>query len=240
MRTRVVVASLAIHATIFAAAAAPSPARSPVASPPSTAPAEADVTIDTLVSPDPPALLESPPSFPAGNGAAAHVSRAAVLTPHRVSEDVRPASRAAGSLAPPAQVAALAQTTDDEPRFTIAIGAASTAASVSAPAAGIASKNQDESPLPEEGVSSPARLVQGAAPPYPDGARRERIQADVPLEIVVSSAGVVEAARPLSHPGHGLDDAAVAAVQRYRFRPAAKDGHPVGVRMRWIMQFRLW
>jgi TonB family protein len=237
-RTLALLASVTLHATLFAAAVAPAGT-----APASSSRAEPDVTIDVLVSPEATsAIVESAPPFPDGNASPVRVSRAGLLARHRASDEERAGPRSAPLLAP----APSSAQADDEPRFTIAIGSNALAAPIeAAPGPAVskgeaASTDHDDAALPEEGVSSPARLALGAAPPYPERARLDRVEADVPLEIVVSQAGAVEAARPLAHAGYGLDAAATTAVRQYRFRPAMKDGHPVRVRMRWIMQFRLW
>jgi TonB family protein len=93
--------------------------------------------------------------------------------------------------------------------------------------------------LPEQSASTAARLARGAAPTYPTLARQEGIEADVPMELVVSARGAVESARVLGHVGFGLDEAALGAIRGYAFTPAIKDGRPTRVRMRWTMQFRL-
>ncbi len=91
----------------------------------------------------------------------------------------------------------------------------------------------------ESGVSSPARLRHGLPPSYPSDARADGVEADVPLEIVVNAAGAVVDARALRHAGHGLDEAALAAVRSYTFTPAQREGRSVRVRMRWVVQFRI-
>jgi len=91
----------------------------------------------------------------------------------------------------------------------------------------------------ESRVTARARLVASVPPLYPAAARRNEIEADVPLEIVVDAAGRVRSAAALDGVGVGLGEAARAAVARYRFSPALRDGRPVAVRMRWIVQFRL-
>jgi protein TonB len=93
--------------------------------------------------------------------------------------------------------------------------------------------------LPESRVTSRARLVFSVPPVYPDAARRNEIEADVPLEIVVDDGGRVTSAAALGTTGYGLDEAARAAVAQYRFSPALREGRAVRVRMRWIVQFRL-
>jgi TonB family protein len=93
--------------------------------------------------------------------------------------------------------------------------------------------------LAEGAVSVPARLLATAPLVYPPAARKAEIEVDLPLEIVVDRSGHVSAARGLTRAGFGLDEAAVEAIQGYRFSPALRGGHPVRVRMRWTVQFRL-
>ncbi|MGH7328474.1 MAG: energy transducer TonB, partial [Polyangiaceae bacterium] len=97
----------------------------------------------------------------------------------------------------------------------------------------------DDAPVAESAVSSRATLVAGGVPAYPAEAREADVEADVPLEIVVDASGNVKSARPTEHAGYGLEDAAITAVRRYRFSPAERGGHPVAVRMRWVVAFRL-
>lgn len=143
--------------------------------------------------------------------------------------------------APPA-AAAPALTSDDEmPHFNMVVGTGDADAHghVSAGAAPHDHEGDDGSPVPEQHVTSRAHLATGGAPAYPESARADGIEADVPLELVVSPAGTVETARVLRPAGHGLDQAALDAVRAYRFTPATHDGHPVRVRMQWLVQFRL-
>ena len=144
---------------------------------------------------------------------------------------------------PPASVEAAPALTADEgtPHFTLPAGGGSgpTFGAVSAAGTPRVEVKVDDTPVPEQGVSTPARLAHGGAPPYPFGARSDHVEGDVVLELVVSTAGAVDSVRAVRGPGHGLDEAAVAAMRDYRFSPAQKDGHAVRVRMHWTMQFRL-
>lgn len=88
-------------------------------------------------------------------------------------------------------------------------------------------------------VDEPARLRSTGSVDYPEAARNALIEADIPVEIVVDARGVVVSARALSHRGHGLERASVAAAQGYRFSPARRGGLPVRVRMRSTVSFRL-
>ena len=139
------------------------------------------------------------------------------------------------------EAAPVVAASDAMPRFTIAVGAGPADAHGPLSSAGAAAHDHDDddAPVAEQAVAAPARLARGGAPAYPEDAREDGIEADVPLEIVVSAAGGVESARVVKRAGHGLDEAAVSAVRRYRFTPATKDGHTVRVRMRWVVQFRL-
>jgi protein TonB len=104
---------------------------------------------------------------------------------------------------------------------------------------GAANHGVDDEVVPEAGVSVSARLISGSPSFYPSQAREAEIEADVPLEIIVDQQGRVTAARAIQHVGYGLDDAAMRSVRAYRFSPAMRSGHPVRVKMRWVVQFRL-
>jgi len=101
------------------------------------------------------------------------------------------------------------------------------------------SSGEGAAPLSEGAVDRPAQLATAAPLRYPEAARRAELELDLPLEIVVSPQGRVRAALALSHPGYGLEEAALAAVRSYVFLPARRAGREVPVRMRWTMQFRL-
>jgi TonB family protein len=93
--------------------------------------------------------------------------------------------------------------------------------------------------MPESAVSVPARLITAARATYPDAARSIGREADVPLEIVVDTAGAVVEAQVVGDASADFRDAARATIRRYRFSAAQRDGHAVRVRMRWILHFRL-
>ena len=97
----------------------------------------------------------------------------------------------------------------------------------------------DAVPLPEEGVSSPARPSTPISPAYPAEARAQEVEADVVLGIVVASTGEVLDAHVLEPVGFGFDESALLAVRAARFVPAERDGRRVAVRMRWSVAFRL-
>jgi TonB family protein len=164
-------------------------------------------------------------------------------TPHDPAVDHRAkasgVSDARETNAPPIPDVARASVAADA-HFTIRV-----APSIASPASGAAGEkgsggaSETAVIVPEAAVSAPARLLASIAASYPPEARANEVEADVSLEIVVDTVGVVVEARPLSRAGLGFDEAALSAIRRYRFSPAQKDGHPVRVRMRWSVQFRL-
>jgi protein TonB len=74
---------------------------------------------------------------------------------------------------------------------------------------------------------------------YPEAARREGIEGNVRLELLVSEAGAVVDARVVERAGNGFDEAAVTAARRMAFSPAVRGGRPVAVRIPWTLKFRL-
>lgn len=78
-------------------------------------------------------------------------------------------------------------------------------------------------------------------PGYPSAAMRKGVEGTVICSILVSPEGDVEAVRILKSADntYGLDDAAVAAVAKWKFRPAVKDGRPIRVWISYPVVFRL-
>lgn len=92
---------------------------------------------------------------------------------------------------------------------------------------------------PVSGVSTPAKLATSVTAGYPVDARADDVEGDVGLEIVVDATGQVVDARVVTRAGHGFDESALAAIRRYRFAPAQREGRNVRVRMPWTVSFRL-
>ena len=75
-------------------------------------------------------------------------------------------------------------------------------------------------------VSEP-RLRYRVNPVYTQEARDAKLQGTVELRCLVLADGSVEVEEITQSLGHGLDEAAIAAVSQYRFEPARRDGQPV-------------
>jgi TonB family protein len=100
---------------------------------------------------------------------------------------------------------------------------------------GLAAQAQTQ-PSPEEGpyrvgggVTRPEILSQGSKPQYTEAARKARISGVVILEAIIDEQGDVTNVRVLKGLPMGLDQAAVDAVQTWKFKPAMLEGKPVKV-----------
>ena len=87
-------------------------------------------------------------------------------------------------------------------------------------------------------VSSPL-LISKIQPEYTEDARRAKYSGIVHLAVVIDEHGVPVDIRIVNPLGLGLDEKAVEAVQRWRFRPGYKNGKPVKVRAAIDVNFRL-
>lgn len=67
---------------------------------------------------------------------------------------------------------------------------------------------------------TPPSLATRVEAPYPPEALRDRFEATVAIEIDIDEHGDVVGARIVTPVGHGLDDAALAAVKKFKFVPA--------------------
>lgn len=92
---------------------------------------------------------------------------------------------------------------------------------------------------PGRGVTSPHALYD-PDPEYSDEARRAKYQGNVILSLVVDATGHVHDIRVARSVGMGLDEKAIEAVQKWRFAPGMKDGHPVAVQVSVEVNFRLY
>ena len=78
------------------------------------------------------------------------------------------------------------------------------------------------------GVSAP-RVLSMVEPEYSEEARKARWQGTVVLALVVDDQGRPQSLKVLRSPGLGLDQKAIEAIEKWRFKPGMKDGKPVSV-----------
>jgi periplasmic protein TonB len=88
------------------------------------------------------------------------------------------------------------------------------------------------------GVSKP-ELVFRVEPEYSDEARKAKFQGTVVLYVVVDAKGFARDIKVIRPLGLGLDQKAIEAVQKWRFKPGLKDGKPVPVSANIEVNFRL-
>ena len=91
---------------------------------------------------------------------------------------------------------------------------------------------------PGSGISPPA-IEREVKPVYTADALRREIEGDVVLEVVVLASGAVGEIRVVRGLGHGLDETAVAAMRRWRFHPARRQGVAIDIVVEVAMEFRL-
>jgi TonB family protein len=90
------------------------------------------------------------------------------------------------------------------------------------------------------GAVKPPRLLQSVDPDFTDMARRLKYSGNVLVNLDVDKDGMpshISIARPA---GMGLDEQAIAAVARYKFAPAMKDGEPVVVELSIDVNFQIF
>lgn len=91
---------------------------------------------------------------------------------------------------------------------------------------------------PGSGIDPPS-LLREVKPQYTDEGRRQGVEGDVVLEIVVRRDGSVGDLKILRRLGAGLDQKAVDAVRQWRFSPARRMGAPVDVIVEVAVEFKL-
>lgn len=88
-----------------------------------------------------------------------------------------------------------------------------------------------------DGAASPTLTI---APNYPPRAEREGIEGWVQVEFTVGVDGSVHDVQVVTSKPHGMfDAAAIRAVQRWEFKPAYANGHPVEQRFTQTISFKL-
>jgi TonB family protein len=88
------------------------------------------------------------------------------------------------------------------------------------------------------GVTAPS-LLSKVEPEYSEEARRAKYQGTVVLYVEVYPDGKAHNLKVLRSLGLGLDEKAIEAVNKWRFRPGYKDGKPVAVQATIEVNFRL-
>jgi len=81
---------------------------------------------------------------------------------------------------------------------------------------------------PDSGpASTPVEITFKPNPVYTDEARSMKLEGEVLLEVNFSANGTLHVNRVVRGLGHGLDEAALAAANKIRFKPALRSGQPI-------------
>ena len=73
----------------------------------------------------------------------------------------------------------------------------------------------------------PVEITFKPDPAYTEEARKLKVEGEVLLEVEFGADKTLHVNRVLRGLGHGLDETAVAAVNKMDFKPAMRDGHPI-------------
>jgi periplasmic protein TonB len=87
-------------------------------------------------------------------------------------------------------------------------------------------------------VASRPILLSKVEPEYSEDARRAKFNGAVRASITIDERGNVTSVTVLDSPGLGLDEKIIAAVRKWRFKPAMKDGVPVATNGAVTLTFR--
>ncbi len=95
-----------------------------------------------------------------------------------------------------------------------------------------------DAPTPPTGVEAPV-LQNFVEAPYPPEAEKAGLEGDVVLQLDIDASGRVTKASVIDPAGHGFDEAAAQAAQKFVFQPARRGGKPVAARINYRYRFAL-
>jgi TonB family protein len=76
-------------------------------------------------------------------------------------------------------------------------------------------------------ATTPVEITFKPNPVYTDEARSLKLEGEVLLEVSFAANGTLHVNRVVRGLGHGLDEAAIAAANKIRFKPALRNGQPM-------------
>src|SRR3989344_129288 len=89
------------------------------------------------------------------------------------------------------------------------------------------------------GVVLPIPILQ-PKPPYTEDARKQNIQGNLLLQVIIRKNGRVEDIKIIKSLGHGLDESAIETIaNKWLFKPATLKGRPVDVQVQIEVTFNL-
>lgn len=102
-------------------------------------------------------------------------------------------------------------------------------------------KDADSLPIPADDylVSSMPQLLSEMRIPYPEEAKKAGIEGPVVMELLIDDQGSVRQVSLIKGPGFGLNEAALAAIKNFKFRPARIQDQAVAVKIKYTYRFVL-
>ena len=99
----------------------------------------------------------------------------------------------------------------------------------------------DSLPIPADDflVSSMPQLMSEIRIQYPDEAKKAGIEGPVVMDLLIDAQGSVRQVSLIKGPGFGLNEAALAAIKDFKFRPAKIKDQAVAVKIRYTYRFVL-
>jgi TonB family protein len=92
--------------------------------------------------------------------------------------------------------------------------------------------------VPNGKISEPV-VLEKVSPKYPPEARKDKITGIVVADLVIDEIGMVRDVLIKESPSDLLSDAAIEAIEQWRFEPAIMDGEAVAVRYIVTIKFNL-
>jgi TonB family protein len=83
------------------------------------------------------------------------------------------------------------------------------------------------------------RIIKSVEPEYSKEAKEKKIEGTVVLMLIVGTDGLPRDIRVTRSLGHGLDEKAIQAVKKWKFKPATLHGHPFAVLINVEAKFQL-
>jgi TonB family protein len=90
-----------------------------------------------------------------------------------------------------------------------------------------ASRGQVKVQQPERNIGKSVEIVSKPTPSYTEEARQMRLEGEVLLRVQFLTTGEVRILKVVQGLGHGLDEQAMHAAERIKFKPAEHEGQPI-------------
>ena len=90
-----------------------------------------------------------------------------------------------------------------------------------------------------ESNTEPPVPVRTVPPDYPSQQRRDGVSGLVTVKCTIDVKGDVVEAEVVKSSDHAFDDPAIAALKKWKFKPAKQDGSPVAIKVNIPIKFNL-